>query len=63
MNTEEKDLYQMARDRMSNIYQFDEDQLAFIFADWNEPEHLEWLLSASLKEIIEWGEAGNWGME
>lgn len=61
---DERSAYEKARDRLDKIYQFDEDELEFIFADWREgDEHFEWLLTATLKEILDWGEAANWGKE
>jgi hypothetical protein len=57
------DKYQAARDRMSDIYQFSDDQLDFIFSDWSEPDHTDWLLSATLEEILDWGDKCNWGKE
>lgn len=39
---------------------FTDEQKDFIFSDWpNWEEHLEWLLHATRKEILDWIEAGN----
>ncbi len=41
---------------------FSEKQVEFIFSDWpNWDKHIEWLLTASRKEIEDWGAASNWG--
>lgn len=59
MNTTSK--YDQARARMSE-FEFTDEQMDFIFADWSEgEEHYDWLLTASKDEIEGWGEAANWG--
>jgi len=52
---------QRARDRIEKMG-FTQEQIDFIFADWNEGErHYQWLLRAKKEEIIDWGEVTNWG--
>lgn len=30
----------------------------FIYANWSEPDHAEWLITASVQEIVDWVIAG-----
>jgi hypothetical protein len=49
---------QAARERIGEM-NFSDGQLDFIWSDWpNWNEHVEWLLTASKKEIVDWFEAG-----
>lgn len=46
-----------ARERMVRLG-LTEEQYDFCFDDWaNWPEHLEWLLTATKQEIIDWIDA------
>ena len=48
------DKYSQAYDRMVDMG-FNNRDLEFIFADWNNwSEHLDWLLTANKTEINEW---------
>jgi hypothetical protein len=47
-----------AHERMNELG-FTDEQQEFIFADWsNTDEHINWLLTATKKEIADWIEAG-----
>ena len=55
------DNYSLAIERISKMG-FTPGQLNFIFYDWpNQDEHISWLLTADRSEIVNWGEAANWG--
>ena len=41
---------------------FTNAQQEFIFTNWSEKDHADWLLKASREEIASWGEAGEWGI-
>lgn len=59
--TSSTDLYEQAYDRMAE-FGFTPYQFEFLFNDWAEgDEHLEWLLTASREEIVDWGEHTDWG--
>lgn len=48
----------LAKTRMDQ-FGFTETQKSFIFADWsNWEEHLDWLLTASKKQIVSWVDTG-----
>lgn len=47
-----------AKKRIDDL-NFNQEEQDFIWADWeNYDEHLDWLLTASRKEIADWIEAG-----
>jgi hypothetical protein len=51
-----------ASNRISEM-DFTSAQVEFILTDWNDPDHMDWLLTASREEIASWGEAADWGVD
>jgi hypothetical protein len=51
------DKYQNAKSRIDTM-EFNDAEIGFIWADWeNWNEHIDWLLTASRKEIKSWIDA------
>lgn len=61
MTKKTENLYDAVERRLRELG-LDDEQIEFALADWPEgDEHLTWLFLATREEIVNWGEAANWG--